>query len=85
MTAFDVVIRNLRRAELQLQKQLDGVRTAISSLEFGSAVSPGVSGRGRGRVKGVIRKRRRMSAEARAKIAAAQRARWARVRSEKRK
>ena len=85
MTAFDVVIRNLRRAELQLQKQLEGVRTAISSLEFGSAVSPGVGGRGRGRVKGVIRKRRRMSAEARAKIAAAQRARWARVRSEKRK
>jgi hypothetical protein len=41
--------------------------------------------RGPGRPAGTVRKKRTMSAEARARIAAAQKARWAKVRAEKKR
>src|SRR5438105_2072524 len=40
MPGFDGILSGLRRAEQQLERQLAGVRNAISSLSFGSAVSP---------------------------------------------
>lgn len=75
--AFDDLIRGLRNTEKQLVKQLQGVRTAISSLEFGSAVSPAMPDQPVGR------KRRRLSAKARAAISRAQKLRWAKHRAEK--
>ena len=75
--AFDDLIRGLRKTEKQLAKQLQGVRRAISSLEFGSAVSPAMPDRP------VARKRRRLSAKARAAISRAQKLRWAKQRAEK--
>lgn len=69
--AFNDLIHSLKQTERQLQKQLEGVRTAIASLEMGSAVSPGMTVRRAGR------KRRRLSAKARAAISRAQKARWA--------
>ena len=79
MEGFDALIKSLRRAEQQLEKQLSGVRKAISSLEFGGAVSPSLP-RFAGRRSGVSRnrmKRRRMSAAARAKISARMKRYWA--------
>lgn len=70
--AFIDLIHGLKQTERQLVKQLEGVRTAIASLEMGSAVSPDAEVRRRGG-----RKRRRLSAKARAAISRAQKARWA--------
>jgi hypothetical protein len=86
MAGFQNLLGGLRRAESALIAQLAGVRAAISSLAGGGA-STGGARRGRppgsknkkgkpGRPKG-----RKMSAEARAKIAAAQKARWAKHRA----
>jgi integrase len=78
MAAFDELVAGLRRAEQQLEQQLHGIRTAISSLASGGSPSSASNRRRSGRPKGEVRKRRRMSAAARAKISAAQkaRARW---------
>ncbi len=75
------VITKLRHEEQYLLKQLKSIRGALASLEMGSAVSPGVR-RGPGRPKGSTpRRRRRLSAKARAAISTAQKARWARIRA----
>ena len=76
MAGFKVLLSGLRHAEQQLERQLAGIRTAISSLEFGGAVSPAAPARETG-LRGLARKKRRMSAAARAKISAAQKKRWA--------
>jgi hypothetical protein len=94
MAGFHHLVKSLQHAERTLMKQLAGIRTAISSLQMGSAVSPAMpSRRGPGRsrrnesggsAEGLVgrpRKRRRMSVAARAKISAAQKARWAKVKS----
>src|SRR5882724_5014549 len=68
--------------EHHLAAQLTSIRTAISSLEFGSTgvpapaiiETPHAAGR---------RRRRKVSAAARVKMAAAQRKRWAKVRAGK--
>jgi ElaB/YqjD/DUF883 family membrane-anchored ribosome-binding protein len=80
----------------QITKHLEDIRDTASHLltELGheaqvavrrgrSAV--GLAKRGPGRPVGSGRKRRKMSAEARAKIAAAQRRRWAKVRAAQKK
>ena len=92
MAGFQVLIAGLRRAEQQLEKQLDSVRTTISSLQSGGAGTvrrgrpPGTGKRGPGRPKGSgKRKRKPMSAEARAKIAEAQKKRWAAQKSGEKK
>ena len=88
MAAFEDVIKNLRRAEAELERQLSGVRNAIASLAGGGAQRGRPAGkRGPGRPKGTGKrgrpKGRKMSAEARAKIAAAQKARWAKQKAAK--
>jgi ParB-like chromosome segregation protein Spo0J len=92
MAAFQTLVRGLRRAEQQLQRQLEGIRTAISSLEFGGAAAPPVTirKRGRGRPAGrknaaTIGRKRTMSAKARKAISAAQKKRWALKRAEEKK
>ena len=84
MAAFEGLVGALRRAEQQLERQLHGVRTAISSLELGSAVSPAVPARGviALRAGSIVRKRRRLSAAARKRISDAQKKRWAKQRAE---
>ena len=80
--AFNDVIRGLKKTEQQLVKQLQGVRGAIASLSFGSAVSPSMPGPGGG-AGSPVRKRRRLSAKARAAISRAQKLRWAKQRAAK--
>ena len=80
MALHDVIAR-LRAEEQQLLTQLKGIRGALASLDLGSGPSPAVR-RGAGRPK-TSRKRRRLSAKARAAISAAQKARWAKVRGDK--
>jgi hypothetical protein len=60
------LIKELRREKDQLQRYLAGIDAALTA--FGGAFTK------------PTRKRRKMSAKSRAKIAAAQRARWAKVR-----
>lgn len=69
--AFESVLNSLRAAEREAVAQLEKIRTAIASFGGKSA-----GGKRRGRPPG-SGKRRKMSAEARAKIAAAQKKRWA--------
>jgi len=90
MAGFDNAVASLREAETELVRQLASVRAAISSLagDVPRRARP-TQKRSPGRPKGAGTKRRRrrkftMSAEARARIAAAQRARWAKVRAQKR-
>ncbi len=84
MAGFQVVISSLRRTEAQLEKQLESVRSAITSLAGGGAGTkskrgrPKGSGKKRGRRKGA-----KMSAAARKKISDAQKKRWADKRAEK--
>jgi hypothetical protein len=80
MTNFKALLSGLRRAEAQFERQLSGVRAAIQSLEFGGAVSPSIPWSGT-HEHTVVRKKRKMSAAARAKISAAQKKRWAKKRA----
>src|ERR1700679_786295 len=70
------VIAALQAEATKLKKQLDTVLRAMHLLGGGKSKSKG---------KAVPIKRRRMSAAGKAKIAAAQKARWAKVRAAKRK
>jgi hypothetical protein len=72
MPAFKTLVRSLRKAEAELARQLDGVRQAISTLEFGGAASPAAPRTGQ--------KRRALSSKARAAISRAQKKRWAKLR-----
>ena len=67
MAELQNVVRDLRKVEKPLQRQLDGVRAAISTLNGGSAGGSTVS-RVAADVSGapVVRKRRKMSRQARA-------------------
>jgi hypothetical protein len=80
MAAFEALIEGLRRAEQQLEKQLAGIRSAITSLDFGSTVKAAVPGRNSAALQAKAtggRKRRKMSAAARKAISDAQKRRWA--------
>ena len=88
MAGFKSLLGGLRHAEQQLERQLEGIRSAIASLEFGGAVSPGMPGGKRGsRPKSSGNTpRRTISAKGRKAISDAQKARWARQKAdEKRK
>jgi hypothetical protein len=63
----------------QLKKERDRVEKRLSGLNAALTTFAGVYGGGK-----PIRKRRKMSAKSRAKIAAAQRRRWAKFRKAKR-
>ena len=70
MNSLDVSIEHLRSA-LEIKEQIESLEQELTSLLSGQIVnrtSPIVNG---------MRRRRTMSASARARIAAAQRARWA--------
>ena len=70
---------NLSGIVKQLKKERDSVEKQLSGLNAGLMAFAGVYG---GTIR-PIRKRRKMSIAARRKIAAAQKARWARVRAGK--
>jgi hypothetical protein len=74
MTAFHHLVKRLRKAERELEKQLGGVRAAISSLEFGGAAPK--LGR-KTPASRPQRKRRKLSAKARRAMSLAQKRRWA--------
>ena len=73
---FADVVRDLKNTEQQLAGQLESVRAAIAALGGGSGAKPAVS------AEPVVRKRRCLSAKARAAISAAQKIRWAKYRAE---
>jgi hypothetical protein len=84
---FSGVLASLRRAEQELERQLAGIKRAISSLEFDGFPAPGRnagrrSGRSTASANGGPRKRRKLSAKARAAISRAQKKRWAKLRRE---
>jgi hypothetical protein len=70
---------NLSGIVMQLKKERDRVEQQLSGLNAALAAFAGVY---RGATK-PARKRRKLSAKSRAKIAAAQRARWAKVRAKR--
>ena len=72
MANFKALLLELRRAEAQFEKQLAGIRAAISSLEFGGAVSPSIPGH---ETRIAVRKKRKTSRAARAKNSAVQKKR----------
>ena len=67
------IVKQLKKERDRMERELSGLNAALSAFI--------------GSYKGTTptRKRRKVSAEARAKMAAASRARWARVRREKKK
>ncbi|MBS1849663.1 MAG: hypothetical protein JST79_02020 [Acidobacteria bacterium] len=69
MSNIDSVVQQLRKARAAAQKEVERLDAALSALSSGA-----------GKTKGV---KRILSIAARKKIAAAQRARWARVRAKK--
>ena len=76
------ILAALRQAEAKLQKQADNVRQQLDNVRaamkiLGREVASGG--------KPIGRKKRVMSAAARAKIARAQRKRWAKIRTERKK
>jgi hypothetical protein len=87
MAAYKSLVQGLRKAEQELKRQLDGIRQAISTLEFGGAASPPSPRlirrrrkRGRPANAGAV-KRRKLSAKARKAISDAQKKRWAKVKA----
>ena len=85
MAGFGVLVSSLRRAEKTLESQLSSVRSAISTLtEGGRDFVEGLVTPGSGHPKGTRKRRRKLSVEGRAAIAAAQKKRWAKIKAEKR-
>ena len=75
MPALSQVLNKLQRERSRMQQQLQRVEADISALR-------GLSGRS-GKTASSDRPRRILSVSARRRIAAAQRARWAKVRAQK--
>ena len=75
MAALQHLVERLRQAERELEKQLGGIRAAISSLEFGGGGVPRGERKKRGRR--APHKRRKVSAKARRAMSLAQKRRWA--------
>lgn len=64
MAAFRALIAGLKRAERQLTSQLEGIRSAIATLEMGGGVSPSFRrGPGRPKRSAGSRKRRTQAAK----------------------
>jgi hypothetical protein len=70
MPNLSAVVKQLRKERDRVEKQLSGLNAALMAFA--------------GVYQGKGRRRRKMSAKSRAKIAAAQRARWAKVRAKNR-
>lgn len=73
MMKVNDIVKHLKKERDQVQKRLLGLNAAISAF---AGVYAGAK---------PTRKRRNLSAQARARIAAAQRKRWAKVRAAKKK
>ena len=73
MANLAAIVKQLKKERDHVERQLSGLDAALRA--FASVYSNGKP----------IRKRRKLSAKARAKIAVAQRARWARVKAAKKK
>jgi len=84
--AFNDLIRGLKQTEQHLMKQLESIRGAISSLKMGNSVSPSMRRRSNAKIgtQTGVRKRRRLSAKARAAISRAQKLRWAKQKAAQR-
>src|SRR5712671_3703773 len=67
------IIKQLKQERDRVEKQLSGLNAALTA--FAGVYSGGKP----------VRKRRKMSAKSRAKIAAAQRARWAKVKAKQKR
>ena len=80
MAVVDTAVSALRQAERDIEGQLASVREAIASL-----TRSGGRGAGRFAAGGATRKRRKLSADARARISAAQKRRWAKHKAENKK
>ena len=76
MNHFTKILRELTKERDRAQAQAERLDRAIQALSQ-------ATGRGRGKGLRRVGKKRHMSVAARKRIAAAQRARWARVRAEK--
>jgi hypothetical protein len=64
MSALRHLVKRLRQAERELEKQLEGIRAAISSLEFGGGGVPKLA-RQKRTAAARPRKRRKLPAKAR--------------------
>jgi hypothetical protein len=71
MASYEQIVTQLKKQEQRLLRELSNIKTAIAALKSDDVVSPVLSGKRR------IKVRRRFSKETRAKMAAAQKARWA--------
>ena len=73
MGNVSTIVKQMKKERDKVEKQLSGLNAALAAFVgayYGNGTKP-------------TRKRRKLSAKARAKIAAAQRARWAKVRAKK--
>jgi len=68
-TTISALVKTLQKQRASAQKEVDQIERALAAVQGLSGASSGVARRGK--------KRRKMSASARAKIAAAQKKRWA--------
>jgi hypothetical protein len=73
MTAVTTIVKQLKKERDRVEKQLSGLNAALAAFVgtyYGGKTKP-------------TRKRRKLSAKARAAIGAAQRARWAKIKAKK--
>lgn len=82
MSILDRAVNDLQSERSRLEKELEKINAALSALSNLNGARRGrVSGRSAGRR--TARPQRHMSVSARRRIAAAQRARWARLRQQR--
>ena len=84
MSTLDRAVNDLHSERSRLERELQRINAALSALSNLNGSGRG-RGRGRGRRVGTatVRPQRHMSATARRRIAAAQRARWAKLRQQR--
>lgn len=83
MATLDRAVRELQSERSRLEKELERIDSALNALNSLNSRGGGRGRRPKGRRRPTIRPQRHMSASARARIAAAQKARWAKLRKQK--